>query len=77
MISKPMIGQFVFLFVWNCLYILFRLQMWVIEHTIFVLKPLDMLPHLIYKAGQKAWCQVRRQLDTTLFGQYCIWSGMD
>lgn len=48
MISKPMIGQFVFLFVWNCLYILFRLQMWVIEHTIFVLKPLDMLPHLIY-----------------------------
>ena len=30
------------------------------------------LVHQSYNSGQKAWCQVRRQLDTTLFGHYCI-----
>ena len=52
MISKPMIGQFVFLLVWTCLYILFRLQMWVIiGHTIFVLGYVATFD--IYRVSQK------------------------
>ena len=36
----------------------------------------DFIPAFgVYNTGQKAWCQVRRQLDITLFGQYCMIRG--
>ena len=36
----------------------------------------DFIPAFgVYNTGQKAWFQVRRQLDITLFGQYCMIRG--
>ena len=36
----------------------------------------DFIPAFgVYNMGQKAWFQVRRQLDITLFGQYCMIRG--